>query len=423
LQPVGDWALRVHDLSTRHLLRRSWLLNAYLFSPWGMYPLLVMVREYILGFGDLSFDWLGGHARVSFLEPGSVALALIFIAAFCTGYALLYVRGGPRILLVSLMFVVACVLYFGFLYGDARLISARYDRCGGRDGIPYCMAYFELGLTMTFALNVSIAGNRWAFERFAGRTFSWRAPTGKDLKSAGLSLGLNLETVSGLIGTALRFIVGICGIVLALAMVSVAVQAALKLQTPTFDFVVKRLVLLVAEAVLLVTAISAGRALGRGSVSAGLGNVPIARPRLILVMGAGLAAYGALASYLVYRVRPDLFLDDDSSIDPWLLLLSACLAVVIAPIAEELFFRGWFWTGLRRHWRVIPTAALTSGLWLLLHIDPTRLVRSAITVLVLIPGAVILSMARELAGSVRAPIAIHAIYNLAVVATALLLVW
>jgi membrane protease YdiL (CAAX protease family) len=31
----------------------------------------------------------------------------------------------------------------------------------------------------------------------------------------------------------------------------------------------------------------------------------------------------------------------------WLRLLGLPLVVILAPVAEELFFRGWLWTGLR----------------------------------------------------------------------------
>jgi membrane protease YdiL (CAAX protease family) len=48
---------------------------------------------------------------------------------------------------------------------------------------------------------------------------------------------------------------------------------------------------------------------------------------------------------------------------------------------------------------------LTGGFWLVLHID------RGLLMIVLLPVAVILSLAREFAGSIRAPIALHAMYN------------
>jgi membrane protease YdiL (CAAX protease family) len=82
------------------------------------------------------------------------------------------------------------------------------------------------------------------------------------------------------------------------------------------------------------------------------------------------------------------------------------LIVPVAPIAEELFFRGWLWTALRRSWGVWPTAVCTAGMWLAVHaLDaPAR-------VLMLLPMAVLLSLARYYGNSVRASLAVHIVNN------------
>src|SRR5438128_859238 len=58
----------------------------------------------------------------------------------------------------------------------------------------------------------------------------------------------------------------------------------------------------------------------------------------------------------------------------WTLVAFIIVTVVLAPLAEELFYRGWLWTGLRQHWRAFPTALLSCSLWLLSHIDRGYLV-------------------------------------------------
>lgn len=51
----------------------------------------------------------------------------------------------------------------------------------------------------------------------------------------------------------------------------------------------------------------------------------------------------------------------------WQLILAFISLVIIAPIAEELFFRGFLYRGLRRSWPVWIAAVVTSGLFALAH--------------------------------------------------------
>jgi membrane protease YdiL (CAAX protease family) len=84
--------------------------------------------------------------------------------------------------------------------------------------------------------------------------------------------------------------------------------------------------------------------------------------------------------------------------------------VCLGPVAEELCFRGWLWTGLKRHWPTLPTAAVTSFIWVIFHQSEYGIARPVLV----IPMAIALSMARHLGRSVRAPIALHVIYNFAI---------
>jgi hypothetical protein len=58
------------------------------------------------------------------------------------------------------------------------------------------------------------------------------------------------------------------------------------------------------------------------------------------------------------------------------------------------FFRGWLWTGLQKHWSVLPTGMVTAVMWLILKGVGTA-------VLLLFP-ALILTIARQVGKSVRA---------------------
>lgn len=93
----------------------------------------------------------------------------------------------------------------------------------------------------------------------------------------------------------------------------------------------------------------------------------------------------------------------------WQLIVLAsrvALAVAIAPVCEELFFRGWLWTGLRRVWSIWPVMLVTASLWLAMH-----LADGIYRPLFLLPAAIILTSIRAIAGSVRAAIAAHMFNN------------
>ena len=116
-------------------------------------------------------------------------------------------------------------------------------------------------------------------------------------------------------------------------------------------------------------------------------------------------AYAALAGYTWYKTFPNVVANNASH--PWLCLIGIFVAVFLSPVAEELFFRGWLWIGLRRTWSAFPTALVTALFWLAVHLD-----QGFGIFIFLIPVATILTIARQVAKSSRAPIALHAIYNL-----------
>jgi membrane protease YdiL (CAAX protease family) len=91
------------------------------------------------------------------------------------------------------------------------------------------------------------------------------------------------------------------------------------------------------------------------------------------------------------------------------------VTTLLTPIAEEVFFRGWLWTSLRRFWTPFTVMAVTGLGWVAPH-----MLGSANTALRLLPLAVILGLARHFCRSVSASIGLHALNN-ACVCIALLL--
>lgn len=91
---------------------------------------------------------------------------------------------------------------------------------------------------------------------------------------------------------------------------------------------------------------------------------------------------------------------------PLLLVGYLFSSIILAPVSEELMFRGWLWTELSRRWGPWPTGMITSIFWLMLHFD-----YGVSGVFHLLPSAVALSLVRYYTGSVRATIALHMLNN------------
>jgi membrane protease YdiL (CAAX protease family) len=159
----------------------------------------------------------------------------------------------------------------------------------------------------------------------------------------------------------------------------------------------------VSAGVLLTAAVIQGRIVGSGNISEGLGNKPVTRLPLIACLAILIVAYPLiwhfLPATLVLHGTPPHF---PRSI--LLLLLIILSRSIIVPIAEESLYRGWLWTGLQKNWGPLPTALLTSTLFLAFHLNPRQIA-------VLLPVAIILALARHFGQSVRASITLHILYN------------
>ena len=170
------------------------------------------------------------------------------------------------------------------------------------------------------------------------------------------------------------------------------------------------------QGTLLLAALWRGRRAGGGDRREGMGLRPI-RHRVTIALLCGAMVVWLMAFLLLADAWPALsafaksvtpeILSGLGGGGPGIQVLKVGLVMVLAPVSEEFFFRGWLWEGLRRRGNGIVTIAmLTATPWLLLHgIDsPGR-------ILFLIPAAVIFSFARYRGGSVLASLAVHMTNN------------
>lgn len=178
----------------------------------------------------------------------------------------------------------------------------------------------------------------------------------------------------------------------------------------------------VTDVVLLWAAWRRGKAVGRGDVMAGLGDGPVMRPRLLVVfaiVGAPVV-FGWLVLLSQWLKPPGhigitALLSGAAGSSPFIQAAIVLCVIGLSPLWEELFFRGWLWTGLRRHWRPLPVMLATALPWLLLH-----LADGLLRPLFLIPAAIMFSLARHYCGSVRASLTLHMLNNLIAIAIVVL---
>jgi membrane protease YdiL (CAAX protease family) len=132
-------------------------------------------------------------------------------------------------------------------------------------------------------------------------------------------------------------------------------------------------------------------------------QLPIAAPALIFAM---------LTSYVL--AHPGLrHVSLDGPTDKVLIGLILLNLVILAPVAEELFFRGWLFTALRPRFGFIPVLVVVTALFAAFHWNRRHMI-------LVLPLAVALGVIRELTGSIKPTIALHAAYNFVIVGMTLL---
>jgi membrane protease YdiL (CAAX protease family) len=122
--------------------------------------------------------------------------------------------------------------------------------------------------------------------------------------------------------------------------------------------------------------------------------------------------YAALASLALASLR-ERHVALDGPTDTLLVGILVLNYVVCAPMTEELLFRGWLYTGLRRRFGFGTTLFATAFLFAAIHWEPRHMV-------LVLPLAFALGFIREQTGSIKPTVLLHASYNLVIVSIALL---
>jgi membrane protease YdiL (CAAX protease family) len=135
-------------------------------------------------------------------------------------------------------------------------------------------------------------------------------------------------------------------------------------------------------------------------------------------VGVGLGVVALVASTTVVAIlvtlsgseaTPEQVLTGDLVGTPLQVLLTVLAAVVIAPLAEELLFRGLLHRSLRQRLSIVPATLLSSGLFALVHVDVALSQPLALVGLTVV--GVVLALAHERTGSLVVPVVIHAVHN------------
>ncbi len=158
------------------------------------------------------------------------------------------------------------------------------------------------------------------------------------------------------------------------------------------------------------------RVIGQGNAAAGLGSGKMTRPLVIGGLAAGLGILGATwtsdldppATFFM-RLLDEIRQTANLGFGwPWRLAETLLILqmAILAPVAEELFFRGWIWTELRRTWAVPWVMLATAVPFVLAH----GLVRPS-SIIAILPATLVLTLARQVGGGVRASMLCHILYN------------
>jgi hypothetical protein len=112
-------------------------------------------------------------------------------------------------------------------------------------------------------------------------------------------------------------------------------------------------------------------------------------------------AYAALLSLFNLQIQPDIAQMFDNTGFPLALLFGGA---VVAPFVEEVFFRGFVFTGLQHRWRWPAAALVSAGLFALAHFVPTSLLPIFIL-------GVIFAFLYQISGSIWPAILMHMLTN------------
>lgn len=139
-----------------------------------------------------------------------------------------------------------------------------------------------------------------------------------------------------------------------------------------------------------------------------------------VVINVGLGSLAELLARLAGREAPAVQEGYQELVrNPQTAPLFIGMAVVLAPLAEELFFRGMLFPALARRMSVWAAIVVSAVLFALLHVGTgatAELGANALLAALIFPLGVLLAWAYHRRGTLVVPILIHAIFNLMAVA-------
>jgi len=139
-------------------------------------------------------------------------------------------------------------------------------------------------------------------------------------------------------------------------------------------------------------------------------NLPVRRQAMYaLAVGVGLALFSDVGEIVFQRWIPKSLPITDFFQDRASALLLAGFGVLIAPLVEEMLFRGFLYPALSRWTGVAPAIIVTSAGFALLH--GSQLAFSLVPLLLIFIVGVVLTITRAVTKSVATSVLVHMAYN------------
>jgi membrane protease YdiL (CAAX protease family) len=192
---------------------------------------------------------------------------------------------------------------------------------------------------------------------------------------------LHSESVKRIIAKAIGWLIAALAASLLLA-VALAVTLGMRRRvdlTPDARIILGHAVELANLGVMLCAAFIRARVVGQRSIRAGLGDGAISNRILVAGLAGAITGYALLVSIGLHGMvrMPSRFSIIDAT--PLQIAYIGFLGLCLGPVSEELFFRGWMWTGLRKRLDAFLTSLITGVAWLIVH-QPKRGGRNPCTV-------------------------------------------
>jgi membrane protease YdiL (CAAX protease family) len=146
-------------------------------------------------------------------------------------------------------------------------------------------------------------------------------------------------------------------------------------------------------------------------------NMPAARLAALAVAGGAVLGFGSeLAGGLLHRWMPKSLPIEQFFATPASAYALAAFGILVAPLVEELFFRGFLYPALARWTGRAVGVGLTAFLFAMLHASQLALAWAPLLVVFMV--GTVLTLVRVRTNSVAACVLVHAGYNLTLFITA-----